>query len=766
MAEDLQGQRDGTALNFQNLVRGIGNRTEDHPTGDGTFPVVGGDVALATLRALVALANKFVINRIQRTNFELEVRSGGPELEIESSLHNLKVRAALIKSPNVIPTTIEPPIRVGTGIPVKTHPPIWIGGVYDKLEEQFPSGGAARREFEGSFISGSDDGILKSLALMVNPRMTVAETSRRVSTALIRLIARTGYDTSMCVEPEEMTVANLVRVELPLEKKAGVYTGKHWKSEDGSVIVGSQSFTKEQVQFTTALNLRCRWENLDAKLDRLGKFDSAQVSGLLSEFEDLVEDGSSLNPDEIQTFFYKLATKLEYRSPEDRPKPGEVEKFRTFMIPPAAKVMLDKWLSSSFYNFLKGKYTNGIGLNWHGGGAKQFAEHLHAPGCSCRKKHRFWHYDCSKYDHSLKAAVLMIAAMLALMAFKYSRDRRLLKLYVLSMLLLASSASNSTAHICSWLGEWRMILGQLFSGEFNTANWNTLYHMLMWECYVLFEAAGADSDTPAPTFPATTDADPAPGERKWKYHLDSLASDECVCAKFQGDDGVASVPYDSPLSLNRQRYYFKKYWDVTIKIGPPTEENDFFYSNVDPIRGSLIREGIVFLQRRIFRASIGGIVHTLPFRPIKDYWGRLGRGVGIPISTGSADDELYVMAYYRSRWVGLLFDTMETNYAAADFLRAALAELDRLDPRVQNLVAQELENGDAADPRFIKIRRYVEDYGLKLGPEFLGYQWVVPPVSGSILPLFLEDRIILAKREVELSTRVIECQTTASQKRK
>jgi len=279
-----------------------------------------------------------------------------------------------------------------------------------------------------------------------------------------------------------------------------------------------------------------------------------------------------------------------------------------------------------------------------------------------------------------------------------------------------------------------------------------MYHMLLWETYILWEAAGGDKDAPPAGGFATKEDDPNDCARDCSgYNVHDLLSDSCVQAKLQGDDGVCCVPYDSPMSLVRYRYFCRKYWDITVKAGPPTEENDYFFSLVDK-GGHVVREGVVFLQRRFVRAKVSGIVEILPFRPVRDYWGRLGRGTGVPLSDGSPGDELKVMAYYRMRWVGLLHDTMETNRAASEFVREALDWLDRTNPLVVDYCAHLAESPDLPHD----VRRMVAEvqaYALKIGPDMLGFDFVKVPDRGSIIGHFVGNSDIQRQRKIDVTYR-------------
>jgi drug/metabolite transporter superfamily protein YnfA len=713
-------------------------------------PVEGGNVVRAQLRALVTLAERFYVASVQNSQIELEMRGNPLDPEVahldSATFDRLKVLAGLIMSKNVIPTQIHPPLRVGLGLPLKPTPPDWITQMYDEVETRFPTGGGARREYESSFISGSEDGILKSLALMVNPRLSVSISEDILATAIVRVLARSGYSTDLAVAVEVGNMKSFMAIVLPFMNKAGIYQGKIERRDGEPISYGSQSYTKEQMQFVSCMENTMLWEQL----------------------ADDFAAGKDIDPDRLCLFLYKLSTKLEYRAGSDRPKPGEPEKFRTFMIPPESKVLLDKWVSAPFYDWMKGKYTNGIGTNWRGGGALLFAHSFHATKGSCRRRHRFWHYDCSKYDHSLKASMLTVVAMLALLAFKRDKDPAYFALYIVTCLLWAALVSGSTVHICSWIGYWRTIIGQLFSGEYDTANWNTLYHMLMWECYVLWESLGGDPDAPLPTDYATRRSDPVGKPRHTPaYPLASLLSDPCVFAKVQGDDGVCTAPLESPLCLARQRYFFRKYFDVTIKAGPVTEENDYFFT-LPAASGGILREGVVFLQRRFIFLPTSGEPEIVPYRPIQDYWVRLGRATNIPFSDGSAEDNLRVMAYYRMRWVGLLYDTMETNKAAAGYIRECISWLDANNPAVVDLVEHIALNiiQGKDDPRLDRHIRELQSYALKLTPDNIGFDFARPPPPGSIIPFFTSSDLIMDNRVRELSNRIIYPQAVATTKTK
>jgi len=315
--------------------------------------------------------------------------------------------------------------------------------------------------------------------------------------------------------------------------------------------------------------------------------------------------------------------------------------------------------------------------------------------------------------------------------------------------------------VCSWLEEWRTIIGQLFSGEFNTANWNTFYHSLAWECYVLWEAAGGDLGAPPVVTPASEVSDGGELLDTRSYPCQDVASDPCVCAKFQGDDGVCCVPYNSPMSLARQRYYFAKYWDITIKKGPKTEENDYYFSSVDMMTGKIRREGVVFLQRRFIILVIKEIIHIMPFRPTKDYWGRLGRAIHIPPTNySSPEEQLRLFAYYRMRWVGLLYDTMETNLAAAEQIRFVLHWLDVNHPQVEMYLQQVKDLPEFANLWWVQL---LKDYALKLGPTDIRIDWARIPSKGKIWRDFVYDDYTISERKRKL-TEPFHPQSFASRK--
>jgi hypothetical protein len=214
---------------------------------------------------------------------------------------------------------------------------------------------------------------------------------------------------------------------------------------------------------------------------------------------------------------------------------------------------------------------------------------------------------------------------------------------------------------------------------------------------------------------------------------------KCTKAKLAGDDGSGTFPKYSILSLNRMRYFAKEQLGVTIKPGPPTEHNDYFFSKVDNATGKIVIEGNVFLQRRFVWATCFGLKQVLPYRPIEAYWPRIGRAASIPSYLNSEPGSmLRVFAYYRMRWVGLLYDTMETNTAAAEQLRFCIEWLDRYvtthmpQADLKKYISDQLAQEDK--PRWLES---VVEYSHKLGFTTLGYNWINVPPAGHILSQFV-----------------------------
>jgi hypothetical protein len=706
-------------------------------------PEEGLDASLAQYRALLRVAQAYRVYRVQNKTLEVE----GPDRGIERRLdplsadvatpasfmdakEGLKTAAHQIRGVNVITTELSPPIHVPIADPIPGRPPEWLDKLYSDLDEHFNLGGEATKAFKGAFLSGSNMGMLKSMQQMINKDIGVKVPAKHISTALIRLLARQGYDPDQRIVPDELNPFCLARARLPFEKKAGIDDGlfEHDRDANYDIKYGSHSFTKEAAFDVAILELHSMWLRIEDHIRRNVPFPA----------------------DEFKLFLYKLARKIEVRGEKDRPKPGEPEKTRTFLIPPALKILLDKMVSSPFFYWSRGRDSNGIGTNWHHGGGQEFAKKMHA--CGCRMNHKWWDWDCSKFDHSLKAPVLTIMSFLSMLAFKRDGSYESYRRYIITNLMLSVSASNSTVHVCSWLGEWRTIIGELFSGEYNTSNWNTWYHSLIVECYKIWEAEGADQDVPAPACPMTSSGQPGPVPADYVSELEngpdlkrrvSQINSDCTMFVVQGDDGVMCVPYDSLMSIVRFRYYAKKYWDVIIKPGGPSEENNYFFTDADINTGHIKIPGCAFLQRRFIKCTrLGYPPAVMPFRPVEDYWVRMGMAANVPLSDGSALDELDIMAYYRMRWVGLLYDTMETNIAASNQLRFLIDQLDKKEPNVVNRVIHILQSENDL-PTWVSS---IVDYALKMGPDALDIPWAVAPPRGQILNRFWPDEIILEQR--------------------
>jgi len=190
--------------------------------------------------------------------------------------------------------------------------------------------------------------------------------------------------------------------------------------------------------------------------------------------------------------------------------------------------------------------------------------------------------------------------------------------------LLTYVAQHTSSHYVRWYGNaYRAIIGCLFSGDFNTSDYNTKHMGRLWYSYLLH------------SIPCD----------KWKEAF----SDPCLKFGAQGDDCMGRIPlewkkYISGLGFGE---YLKTRHSHLVKEGSFVSSRSPL-STIDIKTGTLVNVSIKLLQRYFVLNEVTG--YPEPFRP-----------TFVVISKLLGESKAITPGIFLSKCIGLAYDTMGTN---------------------------------------------------------------------------------------------------------
>jgi len=274
--------------------------------------------------------------------------------------------------------------------------------------------------------------------------------------------------------------------------------------------------------------------------------------------------------------------------------------------------------------------ANLIGFTWGHNGCKRLFEHLNWED---KEESEWFGMDISGKDQSSQSAELNMSIADALLMLdlvsmdeKWKRINKALLLYV---------AQNTSSHYVRWYGNaFRIVVGCLFSGDYNTSDYNTKHIIRMWFSYILHVV---------------------PREH-WKLAL----TNKSLKLAVQGDDIFGRIPGVLKVWLSGQGFatYMLEKHQHKIKpgsfISSPTPLTEF-----DPRTGRITGGSLLKLLQRYFRLNeITGWPE--PFRP-----------TFVIISKLFGATKAVTPGLFLSKTIGLAYDTMGTNPHCYDLLEKA-----------------------------------------------------------------------------------------------
>jgi hypothetical protein len=596
------------------------------------------------VEALLKVYHKYKIFNIQRTP-AIEERDPTEFIGDECSPVALDFlrHVSILDKPlgNVYHTRVHGAPPSTPGMPLAAPIPSYIDEFY-----ALPKNAAAKRSYDASWISTHNPvGVqMATSKLFQDDRHSHVDPDVYVSGHVGYLIDH-GVPGKNILDPPDFSIHELLQIPVPQGKKSGITTFSRSLLVDaiGHTLKLVNSGDKETLRIPTCVEISY-WAHL---LRLKGK----RKRGEMLTFTDLQE---CLN---------KMVLKPEVRQEGD-----DSNKVRIFFIVNIIKYIIDVNMKKATHQHRMNNGKNAIGHSWVGGGAQRLYESM---GGDMTGEWEWAYADVSQKDTKFRAHDLLIH-MLASWYYYKSGDNVLIE-------LLKWSAHQTAFKNVRWLTDediWAFVIGVLCSGDLETGMCNT-DHVGVGHTQFVDDVVKRHSGN-----------DPR-----------ILIIAEIIKFRVQGDDIIMRTPKEfvQYFGLEAFEAWMKAKYGMTFKDkGISTT----FHSDLHRVAGKILvkRPGLKFLKRRFVYCTYRGIKTLCPFRPVEDYYVRVGR------TTQDQEDPARCIA----RCVGLLWDTMGTNPDAESFLVDAIAFCTSKLP---------------VDPQLIeRIRAFMLD------DEFVGgraYRWAV-----------------------------------------
>lgn len=329
----------------------------------------------------------------------------------------------------------------------------------------------------------------------------------------------------------------------------------------------------------------------------------AWVHELLDQVNLIIRENGGLVPTtltELSDFVWKLSPKHEKHFWTDSfcnshsSRMALKKKLRLFFIPCGMAYIIAYMLQKPRMMYERGHYIR-VGMKWLDGGAKVFYD-LMGGGCTFSI---YFEGDFSAFDLSVLPNFLALYTLSAQFykdkeSYEGSNYQALLEYY----------ATQLTGKIMRYFsGKWRMVIGQMPSGDFNTSHGDSWVNVIVWLSYIVYVYCKHP-------------------EYK-KRIIETLKNDQLFNAVF-GDDWLMRVPKDLEHVINGPNYawWVKAVYGMEIKPAS-LKRFETLLTAVDQISGSVLIPGPKFLKKHLIQVVHEGEIHVVAFRPVCDYFARV-----------------------------------------------------------------------------------------------------------------------------------------------
>jgi len=306
------------------------------------------------------------------------------------------------------------------------------------------------------------------------------------------------------------------------------------------------------------------------------------------------------------------------------------EKTRVFFIVPLFIYLITYKFFKWYHDLTNNVGANLIGFTWGHNGCKRLFEHM---SWDNKEESEWFGMDISGKDQSSQSAELNMSIADALLLLDFvSMDDKWKKI---NQALLLYVAQNTSSHYVRWYGNaFRIVIGCLFSGDYNTSDYNTKHIIRMWFSYILH----------------------AVPREHWKTALTHV----CLRLSVQGDDIFGRIPKSLRQWLSGKGFaqYMLERHQHKIKPGSFLS-SDSPLTQFDPRTGRILGGSMIKLLQRYFRLNeVTGWPE--PFRP-----------TFVIISKLFGATKAVTPGLFLSKCIGLAYDTMGTNPHCYDLIQKA-----------------------------------------------------------------------------------------------
>jgi len=589
--------------------------------GEPLFVVHGNrdDAYYAQLCALLAARKKFFLTKYQNRVY-LEPKLAQTHLDEE--MVQIRIMGSAIIGSNCIPCTVKPNVYLRYVRPAVSAAPFSMKAVYDEYTKRTGDAYPGQVWSKAWVSTGKPQGLMKALESIVKDRLTIALPSiTHLPKITTYYLWRMNWKPSKVLQVPPIDKRDYIDgITVPAHSKAGIVLcpTSIKPLPNGDRARHGPTTTKEK-----ALPL-----------------ERARMWEIVNRIIAQVRKGETPSFDEYPLIIASLAEKPEVRMEGDDP-----EKVRLIFIVSTLKILLDKGLFSCWHHYSRSKGGNTIGTKWRAGDAARFAKKFHAD-----EPNRFWiHGDARKLDQSMKASVITLLTYMQIII--YAPDD---ELYKAAHHLAAWSGNLTGVKLVAWVDSmYRLIVGTMFSGDFNTSAIDTAY---------------VDDSIIGFVLKVHDDLKRVLGACEAKRFWMTVTSDSTVWGIY-GDDFIFSAlnEWREWCNLRSLNAYWNEYWDIAVKMEASFECESFYTVLAHTVDADgrhhyedrVVKEGVVFLKRRFIKWQTSFTTsYVLCWRKTEDYYAR----------AGISGNEILDPSHAIVRIHGLLWDTQGTNDHAWNFL--------------------------------------------------------------------------------------------------
>jgi len=360
-------------------------------------------------------------------------------------------------------------------------------------------------------------------------------------------------------------------------------------------------------------------------------------------------------------------------------------KTRVIFVACMIHLLIDKCLYDEFLNNSYQRCGNMITHKWKKGGAEHIAR-MFGVG---REDMTYFTFDVTNFDQSAQAHIISLILMLPFVHTPVQDTEA----YRVARAFFLQRAHEMAVKIVKWINdEYRLIIGQVFSGLFVTSALDTLYMILCdmvvkMNVYENIEKVLGKKEAKKfqrSFMPSVSYGDDAVRgcEKKWEDWLLKDRTDEYPLGDYQRlSETICGLAFKST--------------QIGLFRGDDTGVSPFL-TIVEPhfedgvyVRNNILREGPQFLHRYFVRQispNFGSQI--MPWRKEEDYWARV---------CVSPNSTIIEHPKWRSKFLGLVIDTMGTNTLAFEAMKAMYMISVQLDDYTADR-GHCIRNGEVFDP--------------------------------------------------------------------